>query len=50
MTDAIETVNYKKYTIEIMPDFSSENPIKCWDVLGEYSCWHKRYVKPFSES
>jgi hypothetical protein len=43
MSEALETIEYKSHTIEIMPDYSSENPIKCSDVLGEYVCWHRRY-------
>jgi len=43
MTEAIETVKYKKHTIEIFPDEHCENPIQTWDVLGEYLCWHRRY-------
>jgi hypothetical protein len=43
MSEALETIEYKSHTIEIMPDYSSENPIKSWDMLGEYCCWHKRY-------
>jgi hypothetical protein len=43
MNDAVQTVNYKNHTIEIHPDLSSENPVKYWDVLGEFICWHRRY-------
>jgi hypothetical protein len=43
MSEALETTTYKNLTIEIYSDISSENPIKFWDTLGEYVCWHQRY-------
>jgi len=43
MAEAVETVEYKKHTIEVFPDDHCENPIQNWDMLGEYLCWHRRY-------
>lgn len=38
--DAIETKEYKGYTIEIKPDECGESP-RTWDNLCEFHCWHK---------
>jgi hypothetical protein len=43
MSEALEQLDYKNHKIEIHSDISSENPIKSWDVLGEFICWHQRY-------
>jgi len=43
MAEAIKTVKYKNYKIEIFADEHCENPIQAWDMLGEYFCWHRRY-------
>ena len=43
MLEAIETTEYKNHTIEIFQDENPENPIKEWDMLGEFICWHSRY-------
>lgn len=43
MTEPTETIQYKKHTIDIIPDYHCENPIQNWDVMGEYYCWHRRY-------
>ncbi len=43
MSEAIKTVNYKNYRIEIISDENCENPIQSWDMLGEYFCWHRQY-------
>jgi len=43
MLEAIETTEYKNHTIEIFQDENSENPIKEWDMLGEFICWHRNY-------
>lgn len=34
---------YKGYTITIDTDENPENPIKNWDMLGTFSCFHRRY-------
>ena len=43
MSEAIETVNYKNYRIEVFTDEHCENPVQNWDMLGEYFCWHRQY-------
>jgi len=43
MSEAVEIITYKNYTIEIVPDENCDNPIQNWDMLGEYFCWHRRY-------
>ena len=43
MLEAIETTEYKNHTIEIFQDENPENPIKEWDMLGEFVCWHRNY-------
>jgi len=43
MLEAIETTEYKNHTIEIFQDEYAENPIKEWDMLGEFFCWHRNY-------
>lgn len=43
MSNPYKTIEYKNHTIEIHPDDSPENPIKDWDMLAEYCCWHKKY-------
>lgn len=40
--DAIETIDYKGFTIEIHLEEQSESPRK-WDNLGAMICFHKRY-------
>jgi len=42
MTDAIETIEYKNHTIEILPDMNSESPRE-WDNLCEIHSCHTRY-------
>lgn len=45
---------YKGYTIKIEFDTDPENPIKEWDMLGTFACFHSRYdlsnTKQFSDS
>lgn len=43
MSEILETIEYKGLTIEIYPDDNAENPIKEWDMVGEFCCWHRRY-------
>ena len=43
MEQAVRTINYRGYEIRIYADDCPENPIKEWDVLGKYVCWHRRY-------
>ena len=43
MLEAIETIKYKNHTIEVFQDENPENPIKEWDMLGEFICWHRDY-------
>jgi len=37
------TETYKGYTITIERDDYPENPIENWDMLGTFSCFHRRY-------
>src|SRR5271157_3909336 len=37
------TISYKGYTIEIVPDNNPMDPRKEWDNLGTMICVHKRY-------
>jgi hypothetical protein len=37
MAEPIDTVEYKKHTIEIFPDQCCENPIQSWDMLADIS-------------
>ncbi len=41
--EAVQTIEYKNHTINIFPDIDRENPIKEWDMLGEFICWHRNY-------
>jgi hypothetical protein len=45
---------YKGYTIKIEFDTDPENPIKEWDMLGTFACFHRDYdlsnTKQFSDS
>ena len=41
--DAVETLEHKGYAIEIFQDEDPENPIKNWDMLGKFCCWHRNY-------
>lgn len=41
MTDAIETIKYRGYKIEIIPDDNCESPRDYQDNLGVFHCWHK---------
>lgn len=34
---------YKDHVIKIYNDFDPENPIKEWDMLGEFVCFHRNY-------
>ena len=43
MDTAIKVYNYRSYEISIYADDCPENPIKEWEILGKYSCWHKKY-------
>ncbi len=43
MNEAVKTTSYKGYEIKIYQDDSDINPIKEWDMLGKFICWHKRY-------
>ena len=38
-----QTINYRGYDIEISRDEYPENPIKEWDMLGKFICFHRRY-------
>ena len=40
--DAIETMEYRGYTIKIHRDEHNESP-RDWDNLGTMICWHSRY-------
>ena len=42
--DAVETIEYKSYTINVYQDVSSVNPIKDFDQLGKMVCWHRDYI------
>ena len=42
--DAVETIEYKNYTINVYQDVSSVNPIKDFDQLGKMVCWHRDYI------
>jgi len=42
MSDAIETIEYKNHTIEILPDMNPESPRE-WDNICEFHCGHRRY-------
>jgi len=41
MQDAIDTIKYKGYKIEIFQDDNTESP-RDWDNLGVFHCWHRR--------
>lgn len=41
--EAVYTENHKGYTIEVYQDESAEDPIKTWDMLGTFVCFHGRY-------
>ena len=43
MDQAVRTLIYKGYEINICTDDSPENPITEWDILGKFICWHRRY-------
>ena len=43
MDNAVRTLIYKGYEINICTDDSPENPITEWDILGKFICWHRRY-------
>jgi len=40
----IETIEYKGYKIEVLYDTDPINPIKDWDMLGKFICFHRRYA------
>lgn len=42
MEYVIETIDYKGYEIQIVPDEDPEDP-RQWDNLGTMVCFHKRY-------
>ena len=42
--DVLETIEYRGYTIEIIQDVCSENPIIENDGNVEFCCWHSRYT------
>lgn len=42
MSDAIETEDYKGFTIEVHQDDDPESP-RDWDNFGHMICWHNRY-------
>lgn len=42
-TEAVESQEYKGYTIEIVPDTDPLNPRKEFSNLGTMLCFHKRY-------
>jgi hypothetical protein len=41
--DIVQTENYKGYTINIVNDYDSENPLREWDNIGTAVCFHSRY-------
>jgi len=41
MDEALETIEYKGYNIEIYPDELNDSP-RDWDNLTEFHCWHRR--------
>ena len=43
MEDAAKEITYQGYALKIYSDDCPENPIKEWDMLGKFICWHKRY-------
>lgn len=43
MNYLIEEIEYKNHTIKIYQDESALNPIKEWDMLGTFSCFHRDY-------
>jgi len=43
MRDAVETIEYRGYTIKIYPDEELSNPRTEFDHLGTLVCWHRRY-------
>ncbi len=53
MSEPYKTISYKGFTIEIHFDNDPLNPIKDWDMLGKFVCWHNRYdlgnCKDFAE-
>ena len=42
--DVLETIEYRGYSIEIIPDDIGENPIIENDGNVEFCCWHSRYT------
>ena len=43
MESAVKKMTYRNYSIDIHTDDSPENPVREWDVLGKFICWHRRY-------
>ena len=43
MESAVKEITYKGFTVKIYQDECPENPIKEWDILGKFICWHRRY-------
>lgn len=41
--EAIETIEYKGYTINIYPDYDFAETPRNWDNLGKVICWHRNY-------
>lgn len=41
--NAIESIEYRGYTIEIYQDEFPENPLTEWDGNVEFCCWHRGY-------
>jgi len=42
--DAIETIEYKGFNINIYYDDDPISPIENWDMFGTMVCWHNRYT------
>lgn len=42
--DVSETVDYRGYQIEIMPDYDAEDPRLMEESLGHMVCFHRRYA------
>lgn len=43
MSEPIETIEYKGFTIKIHLDDDPGNPRTEWDNFGKMVCWHRRY-------
>lgn len=43
MSDSLESIEYKGYTIKLYTDDDPMNPRTEWDNFGNMVCWHRRY-------